>query len=74
MTDHHWDPPIVELSMHMTAYLCWLVARDLAAWTPERRSTLAREDAAAFALFLTEMLPPHMRTEIPDAMPVLRAS
>lgn len=73
MTEVTWEGPIIELSRPMTAYLLWLVARDLREWDDQRRSRLDREEAEAFAAFISDFLPPEMRTEIAPAAPMLRA-
>lgn len=72
MREREWEAPIVELSRPLTAYLLWLVARDLGAWGHERRSRLTREEAVAFAAFLSDFLPEEMKTEVPAAPPMLR--
>lgn len=72
MSDQTWDAPILELSRPMTAYLLWLVARDLGEWDAERRTKLAREEAVALSAFLSDFLPPEMLTPI-ETPPLLRA-
>ena len=72
MRDEKWEGPVLELSRPLTAYLLWLIARDLRGWDAERKSKLAREESVALAHFLTDFLPPEMRTPI-EPLPLLRA-
>lgn len=72
MRDREWEAPIVELRRPLSAYLLWLVARDLGVWGQERRSKLPREEAVAFAAFLSDFLPAEMRTSVPAPPPMLR--
>lgn len=73
MREGHWDAPIVELSRPLTAYLVWLIGRDLGTWGANRRSKLTREEATAFAAFLSDFLPEEMRTDIQAPPSMLRA-
>lgn len=66
MSDHEWDPPVLELSRPMAAWLCWLMARDLSEWTPERRTRLTRSEATAAAMYVADHLPKDMTTEVPS--------
>lgn len=73
MSDDHWEPPILELSRPMAAWVCWLMARDLAEWKPDRRTRLTRAEAIAAAMYIADHLPEDMRTEIPALAPLLKA-
>jgi 3'-5' exoribonuclease len=72
MSQDRWDSPILELSRPMAAWLCWLMARDLADWKPERRTRLNRAEATAAAMYVADHLPEEMRTEIPSLPPLLK--
>jgi hypothetical protein len=64
MSEARWESPLLALSEPMTAYLLWLIGRDLREWRAERRSKLTREEATALAMYLSDHLPPEARTEI----------
>lgn len=72
MSNEQWDGPIIELSRDMTAWLVWLMSRDLENWQPDRRTRLDREEAASLALFLCDHLPPDLKTEVKAAPPALK--
>jgi 3'-5' exoribonuclease len=75
--EDRWEAPILELGRPMTAWLVWLMARDLERWGDGRQCQLAKEEASALAHFLWSFLPEDMRTEIKsasDQKPMLRAS
>jgi hypothetical protein len=55
----------VELPTALASYVLWLMCRDLARWAPGRRSRLARDEAAAFAMYLHHRLPVDWRTTLP---------
>lgn len=74
MRERDWEPPIIELSRPMAAYLLWLVARDLADWRADRRCRLTREEASAFSEFLAAFLPKDMQSDVPAIPPMLQAS
>lgn len=77
MSEARWDGPLLELSRPMTAYLLWLIARDLPEWGAERRCQLTREEVTALAMYLSDYLPPEARTEIepvPQQAELLKAS
>lgn len=77
MSEERWLAPVLELDRHMSAYILWLIARDLRDWGAERRSRLSREEATALAMYLADHLPPEVRTEIepiPGRNALLRAS
>lgn len=59
-----WEGPIIELSRPLTAYVLWLIANDLGRWGADRRSRLDRDEAIVLAHYLSDFLPPEMRTEI----------
>ena len=73
MHDARWEAPILELSRPMTAYLLWLIARDLGQWGADRQTKLEREEAHALAEFLAAFLPTGMQTEVGAMPPMLRA-
>lgn len=73
MADQTWDAPIISPSRDMTAWIVWLMARDLEEWHPERRSRLTREEATSLAAFLADHLPEDLRTAIPSVPPALKA-
>lgn len=73
MAEPRWEAPIISPSRDMTAWLVWLMARDLAEWHPERRSRLTREEATSLAVFLADHLPEELRTAIPSVQPALKA-
>jgi hypothetical protein len=64
MQDEHPEE-ILGLDRGLAAYLLWLLAADLGRWTPQRRSRLTREEVLGFAHFLSDALPPSLRTPVP---------
>lgn len=73
MAEQTWEAPIISPSRDMTAWIVWLMARDLAEWHPERRSRLTREEAMSLWMFLSDHLCEEHRTPIVSAPPALKA-
>lgn len=58
----------------ITAYICFLIARDCAQWGPRRRTELQKHEALSFAKRLSSLLPEARRARLPDSVKRKRAS